>query len=438
MPPIVATGRDLRLDLFRGLALWLIFLDHIPSNIVNWITIRNYGFSDAAEIFVFISGYTAAFVYGRAMQQRGFIVAGARILKRVWQVYVAHVFIFVIFMAQIAYLTASLDNPLYSEEMRAFDFLQQPGVAIVEALLLKFQPNFMDVLPLYIVLLLALPFVLWLMLRWPTLTLLLSVALYAAVQWFHWNLPAYPTGTWYFNPLAWQLIFVVGAWCAVGGGEQVSRIVRSRLAVGIAIAFLVLAFLIVLTWYFPRYTVLIPKRVQDWMYPIDKNNQDLVRLLHFLALALVTVHFIPIDWPGLKSRWLQADDSVRPALAGDLLSRDSALLHRPFRHIRSFPIRRNADINQYVRDSCHGGSCVADHMVRHYRGARFRESSETARRRTSQEARHEAICRGADRYSCVHRARRRPGRATLAWLLRIWCRRMPRCRALPPRSRPRR
>jgi hypothetical protein len=305
MPPIVATGRDLRLDLFRGLALWLIFLDHIPANIVNWITIRNYGFSDAAEIFVFISGYTAAFVYGRAMQERGFIVAGARILKRVWQVYVAHVFIFVIFMAQIAYLTASLDNPLYSEEMRAFDFLQQPGVAIVEALLLKFQPNFMDVLPLYIVLLLALPFVLWLMLRQPTLTLLLSVALYAAVQWFHWNLPAYPTGTWFFNPLAWQLIFVIGAWCAVGGGEHVSRIVRSRLAVALAIAFLVLAFLIVLTWYFPRYTVLIPKRVQDWMYPIDKNNQDMLRLLHFMALALVTVHFIPIDWPGLKSRWLK-------------------------------------------------------------------------------------------------------------------------------------
>src|ERR1700752_4702730 len=104
--PIPARGeRDLRLDLSRGLALWLIFLDHIPSNIVNWITIRNYGFSDAAEIFVFISGYTAAFVYGRAMQQRGFIVAGARILKRAWTVYIAHVFIFVVFMAQIAYLT---------------------------------------------------------------------------------------------------------------------------------------------------------------------------------------------------------------------------------------------------------------------------------------------------------------------------------------------
>src|SRR5438034_9940351 len=83
----VSTERDLRLDLFRGLALWLIFVDHIPQNIVNWLTIRNYGFSDAAEIFVFISGYTAAFVYGREMQSNGVIVASARILKRAWQVY---------------------------------------------------------------------------------------------------------------------------------------------------------------------------------------------------------------------------------------------------------------------------------------------------------------------------------------------------------------
>ena len=75
----LAPGRDLRLDLFRGLALWLIFLDHVPNNIVAWFTIRNYGFSDATEIFIFISGYTAAFVYGRAMVERGFIVAGARI-----------------------------------------------------------------------------------------------------------------------------------------------------------------------------------------------------------------------------------------------------------------------------------------------------------------------------------------------------------------------
>src|SRR5215470_15186800 len=105
--------RDLRLDLFRGLALWLIFLDHIPSNIVNWITIRNYGFSDATEIFVFISGFTAAFVYGRAMREQGALVASARILKRTWQIYVAHIFLFAIYMTELAYVTTRFENPLF-------------------------------------------------------------------------------------------------------------------------------------------------------------------------------------------------------------------------------------------------------------------------------------------------------------------------------------
>src|SRR5438046_1965958 len=179
MPPIVTTGRDLRLDLFRGLALWLIFLDHIPSNIVNWLTIRNYGFSDAAEIFVFISGYTAAFVYGRAMRERGFVVAGARILKRACPGSVAHIFLFVVYLAEIAYVYESFENPLYAEETNIFDFLRQPQVTLVQALLLKFKPVNMDVLPLYIILLLGFPPVVWLLLRLPTLALTASVALYA-------------------------------------------------------------------------------------------------------------------------------------------------------------------------------------------------------------------------------------------------------------------
>src|SRR6201992_1397524 len=134
------SGRELRLDLFRGLALWLIFIDHLPPNLLTWFTIRNYGFSDATEIFIFISGYTAAFVYGRAMKERGFIVSSARILRRAWQIYVAHIFLFTIFMAEIAYVAATFDNPLYAEEMNALGFLKQPAVTIFQALLLKFKP----------------------------------------------------------------------------------------------------------------------------------------------------------------------------------------------------------------------------------------------------------------------------------------------------------
>jgi hypothetical protein len=80
---------------------------------------------------------------------------------------------------------------------------------------------------------------------------------------------------------------------------------RSRVAVGLAIGYLALAFLVVMTWYFPRYAVYIPKAVQDWMYPIDKTNMDVLRFVHFLALALLTVRFIPVDWPGLRSPLLR-------------------------------------------------------------------------------------------------------------------------------------
>src|ERR1041384_2993727 len=189
----LAPGRDLRLDLFRGLALWLIFLDHVPNNIVAWFTIRNYGFSDATEVFIFISGYTAAFVYGRAMVERGFIVAGARILKRAWQIYVAHVFLFAIYIAEIAYVSSSFENPLYVEEMNALDFLKTPDVSIIQALLLKFKPANMDVLPLYIVLLLLFPAILWLLLRNALLALAAAVALYILTWQFDWNIPSYPS-----------------------------------------------------------------------------------------------------------------------------------------------------------------------------------------------------------------------------------------------------
>jgi hypothetical protein len=300
-----AGDRELRLDLFRGLALWLIFVDHLPPNILTWFTIRNYGFSDATEIFIFISGYTAAFVYGRAMLEAGFVVATARILRRVWQIYVAHVFLFTIFLAEISYVATNFNNPLYSEEMGIMDFLKQPDVTIVQALLLRFRPVNMDVLPLYIVLMLFLPLILWLM-KWRTdVTLALSAALYALTWHFDWYLSAYPNGTWFFNPLAWQLLFVFGAWCALGGAERMSRILSSRITIWICFAYLAAAFFVTLTWHIPQLSFLLPKRLEQWMYPISKTDLDVLRFAHFLALAAITVRFLPRDWSGLKSVWLR-------------------------------------------------------------------------------------------------------------------------------------
>jgi hypothetical protein len=300
-----ATERDLRLDLFRGVALWLIFLDHIPENVVNWFTIRNYGFSDATEIFIFISGYTAAFVYGRAMRERGYLIASARILRRAWQIYVAHIFLFTIFMAEIAYVAATFDNPLYAEEMNILDFLKQPDVTIFQALLLKFKPVNMDVLPLYIVLLLLFPPALAMLLWQPAFALAGSALLYVLTWTFDWNLPAYPNGVWFFNPFAWQLLFVFGAWCALGGAKRLAPVLQSRTVLAVAIAYLAFAFVIALTWYIEPLGRLVPNWLSEWMYPIDKTNLDVLRFAHFLALAAVTVRFVPRDWPGLKLPILQ-------------------------------------------------------------------------------------------------------------------------------------
>jgi hypothetical protein len=298
--PAPGGERDLRLDLFRGIALWLIFLDHIPENVVNWFTIRNYGFSDATEIFIFISGYTAAFVYGKAMRERGFLISSARILRRAWQIYVAHIFLFTIFLAEIAYVAATFENPLYAEEMNVLNFLKEPDVTIFQALLLKFKPVNMDVLPLYIVLLLSFPPTLRLLLWQPGFALALSAVVYVFAWSLHWNLPAYPNGVWFFNPFAWQLLFVFGAWCALGGAQALSGLLRSRIVLLLAVAYLVFAFAITLTWYDEPLARYVPLWLSDRLYPIDKTNLDVLRFAHFLALAAVTVRFVPRDWPVLK------------------------------------------------------------------------------------------------------------------------------------------
>jgi hypothetical protein len=189
--------------------------------------------------------------------------------------------------------------------MNILDFLKNPDVTIVQALLLKFKPVNMDVLPLYIVLLVWFPPVVWLLLRRPSAALALSVAVYALMWEFNLNLPAYPSGSWYFNPFAWQLLFVFGAWCALGGAARMSRLLESRITLWICAAYLVFAFFVTLTWHLPQLSFLMPKRLEQWMYPITKTDLDVLRFAHFLALAALTVRFLPKDWSGLKSPWLR-------------------------------------------------------------------------------------------------------------------------------------
>ena len=118
---------------------------------------------------------------------------------------------------------------------------------------------------------------------------------------FGWNLPAYPEGVWYFNPFAWQLLFVFGAWCALGGADRLGPMLRSPITLSVAAAYLLFAFAVALSWYLPEDQDFMPLWVEDLIYPIDKTNLDVLRFAHFLALAALTVRFVPRTWPVLNS-----------------------------------------------------------------------------------------------------------------------------------------
>jgi hypothetical protein len=307
LPP---KGRDLRLDLFRGVANWAIYLDHIPDNVVNWITTRNYGFSDAADLFVFISGYTASFVYARMMIERGFIVGATRLFKRVWQLYVAHIVLFVIYIVSIGYVALKFGDPDIINEFNVAGLAGDSAIETLrQGLLLKFKPVNLDVLPLYIVLMGFFPPVLWLMLRQPDLTMLASIALWLVARWFGWNFAAYPAGTWYFNPFAWQLLFVFGSWCALGGAVKSRKIIDQPITLYLCIAYLIFALLMTFAGKFPSFGALFPQWLYDSFNPNDKTNLGWYRFVHFVVIVILTIRFVPKDWSGLE--WKIFDPIVK-------------------------------------------------------------------------------------------------------------------------------
>ncbi|MFZ5734764.1 MAG: OpgC domain-containing protein [Pseudomonadota bacterium] len=297
LPP---KGRDLRLDFFRGVANWWIFLDHIPNNVVNWVTPRNYGFSDAADLFVFISGYTASFVYAQMMIDKGFIVGATRLWKRVWQLYVAHVMLFVIYIASIGWVALRFHDVDIINEFNVAGLVDNPIQTLTQGLLLKFKPLNLDVLPLYIVLMALFPPVLWAMLRRPDLTMLASLALYFAARQFGWNLPAYPAGTWYFNPYTWQLLFVFGAWFALGGALESRSVIRSKWLLYFGVAYLVFALIMTMAETFKGFGAMLPQWLHDAFIPNDKTNMAPYRVLHFIIIAFFMTRFIPKNWAPLE------------------------------------------------------------------------------------------------------------------------------------------
>ena len=302
----MTTERDHRIDFFRGLALIFIFWDHVPHNPLGQITLRNVGFSDAAEIFVFLAGYAAVLAYGKILARDGYLIACVKILRRAWVLYVVHIFLLAMLMGIVFFANSHVETRDLVEEMGLHHFISNPQQALTDELLLRFKPNLMDPLPLYIVLLAGLPLVLPLLVRKAWAVVAVSLTVYLLAPSFGWNLAAIKDGVWYFNPVTWQLLFVLGGAAAIHGQRprlpETRALSRQPLFVCAAI-YVVFAGVITVSWRWPHiHDAVMPTLLSNWLYPISKTDLSPVRLLHFLALAYVTAKLLPDT--GWTQNWL--------------------------------------------------------------------------------------------------------------------------------------
>jgi hypothetical protein len=304
-PDLTMRTRDLRVDLVRGIANWSIFVDHIPHNAVNLLTLRNFGFSGATDLFVFVGGYAAALLYGQMAEERGFLITATRILKRVWQLYAAYIVLFVIYIDVIGQVAAKYAAPDIIDEYNVTGIVDHPVRVLAHGLLLQAKPLNLDTLQLVFPLLAALPLILAGMLRWPKLTLAASLALYIAARQFDLYLASFPDGRWYFNPFCWQLLFVLGAWFALDGGRHVRAMQELAPLRWLALAWLVFALLITVAGKSPQLANLVPDAVRGAFTPNDKQNLAPYRVLHLLALAFLFTWYVPRDLQDLRATVLQ-------------------------------------------------------------------------------------------------------------------------------------
>ena len=281
--PLGSPDRDVRLDFIRGLALLVIFVNHMPGNEGQFFTLSRYGWSDAAEVFVFCSGFVSALVFGRALAHSGLWPGTVRVLQRCVQIYAVHLGLFGA-LALLCLLGNALFSPHdYIQQLNIRFFFDQTHEALPALVTLRYLPNGIDILPMYLVLLVWTP-VFWALSGLNRkLAAACSVALYAATYTFDLDLSAEPATdrAWFFNPFAWQLIFFGGyslgaGWVRVQLGQR-GLMWASLVVVLLAVPFAHEALLRPLPWMTSLHATLEP-----WY---EKTRLAPLRVLHFAALG---------------------------------------------------------------------------------------------------------------------------------------------------------
>jgi hypothetical protein len=301
------SGRNLPVDFWRGIYLLMIYVNHIPGQILAALTLRNWGFSDSAEVFVFLSGISSYLAFQKFFVHGSFAIGCLRVGKRIWQLFCAHILLVMGMAGLLAWTNSIWKIGPIIEGYNFLPLLTQTSEAFPRLLTLRYLPNLGDILPLYVVLMAFFP-ITWLLMRLtPWLAAGASLALWFCANTFDLSFPNFPVDrTWFFNPLAWQVLFVGGILCAAQHKALIA-FARKTPVFYTALVFLFVSVIVVAPWIniIPHCTFrIIP---EAFLVLDEKTNVSLIRLFHFACLAIVGARILP---DRTHSFWTRRDVSL--------------------------------------------------------------------------------------------------------------------------------
>ncbi|HEX4261432.1 MAG TPA: OpgC domain-containing protein [Acetobacteraceae bacterium] len=296
--PAHVQGRDRRLDLARGLCLFVIMVDHMRLNNLGFWTFGQFGLSDAASVFLFVSGYTAAIAFGRTFERAGWPIGSARVLQRVWVLYVAQIAVVLAVAAIPGMLQHLFDAHGYVKVLGLDLMFHDPLEAFWGIVSLTYVPGHLDILPVYVVLLATVPAVVALARVDRRLVAIASLAVWLGAWFWHWNLLANPVSGrgWYFDPFGWQLLFF-GAFMLGMGWVRLPAPSRALdIAAGVMLAFGVIVRVETIWSLTP-----VLGAMHEWTVAhLDKTHVGPLETLHFAALAWLATRLVDLV-PGILS-----------------------------------------------------------------------------------------------------------------------------------------
>jgi hypothetical protein len=322
--------RDPRLDFFRGIAMLIIFIAHVPLNMWALYIPARWGWSDATEMFVFCSGFAAALAFGSTFTKASFTYGTLRIGYRVWQIYAAHIAMFIFIAALVYAATDLIGTKNYVDQLNLTWFFDNPGPALFGLFTLSYVPNYFDILPMYIGALVMVPIVMALARVHPMAAMGFVVLVYAGTHLFGWSLGAHPEHDhirWFFNPFGWQLLFFTGFAFALGW-LPAPKISKSWVIA--AVVFVVIS-MPAANWGVAKHYEVF-RWIREIVWDIrPKTDFGLLRYLHFLALAYIALAIVNPRLHWLRSDWVKpivivGQNSLAVFLLGMGLSRVAGIV----------------------------------------------------------------------------------------------------------------